>query len=156
MEVLLGLSIDGIALTAPPPDLTSNPWKRVCNEDLGFEPDDRAIQGNRILVSAIRGHIEARGRVGPNRSDPEVVVQQDVRCIIMLMLGTLFADKSGCKVSLTYLPLLRNLATTGKYSWGDAVHAYLYNQLCKTSKHLEGGDFWPLDSSTGTSNITNN
>ena len=40
-------------------------------------------------------------------------------------------DKSGNRVSLMYLPKLRDLARAGRYSWGSACLAKLYRELCK-------------------------
>ncbi|XP_052487970.1 serine/threonine-protein phosphatase 7 long form homolog [Gossypium raimondii] len=56
-----------------------------------------------------------------------------VRAYIMhLIRGVLMPDANGSKVHLMYLPLLSNLHNTRSYSWGSAVLAMLYRELCRT------------------------
>ena len=43
----------------------------------------------------------------------------------------LFADKKGVHVHLCFLPLLRDLTHTVTYSWGGAVLAHTYRELCE-------------------------
>ena len=45
----------------------------------------------------------------------------------------LFADKKGVHVHLCFLPLLRDLTHTATYSWGGAVLAHTYRELCQAS-----------------------
>ncbi|XP_038693752.1 serine/threonine-protein phosphatase 7 long form homolog [Tripterygium wilfordii] len=50
------------------------------------------------------------------------------------MFGSLlFTSTNGDSVSLHYLPLLEDLQQTSTYSWGAAVVAVLYRDLCRTS-----------------------
>ncbi|QHO40429.1 uncharacterized protein DS421_5g137330 [Arachis hypogaea] len=51
-----------------------------------------------------------------------------------LQVGTiLFGDKSGTSVHWKFLPLLRDFASIGQYSWGSACLALLYRALCRAS-----------------------
>ncbi|KAJ0030826.1 hypothetical protein Pint_14547 [Pistacia integerrima] len=43
-------------------------------------------------------------------------------------------DKSGSDVQLIFLPLLRDFKHAGKFSWGSAILAYLYRELCRANK----------------------
>ncbi|KAF7835639.1 serine/threonine-protein phosphatase 7 long form-like protein [Senna tora] len=54
--------------------------------------------------------------------------------IVRLIGGFLMPDTSGNKVSLLCLPLLRNLKEAGKYSWGSAVLAYLFREMCEATR----------------------
>ena len=45
----------------------------------------------------------------------------------------LFADKKGVHVRLCFLPLLQDLTQTATYSWGGAVIAHTYRELCRAS-----------------------
>ena len=45
----------------------------------------------------------------------------------------LFADKKGVHVHLCFLALLRDLTHTTTYSWGGAVLAHIYYELCQAS-----------------------
>uniref|UniRef100_A0A2N9IHE9 Aminotransferase-like plant mobile domain-containing protein n=1 Tax=Fagus sylvatica TaxID=28930 RepID=A0A2N9IHE9_FAGSY len=44
-----------------------------------------------------------------------------------------FADKSGEKVHLMFLPMLEDFDAAGWYSWGSAVLAWLYRELCRAT-----------------------
>ncbi|KAK9118730.1 hypothetical protein Scep_016823 [Stephania cephalantha] len=49
--------------------------------------------------------------------------------LLYLLSCTLFADKSGSRVSIALLKLLEDLDDVGKYAWGAAALAYLYRHL---------------------------
>ena len=50
----------------------------------------------------------------------------------MHMVGAvLMLDANGNSVHLMYLPLLADLSTARSYSWGSAVLAVLYVELCR-------------------------
>ncbi|XP_052177965.1 protein MAIN-LIKE 1-like isoform X2 [Diospyros lotus] len=52
------------------------------------------------------------------------------RAYLLFLLGcTLFVDKSGTMISVSYLALLEDLSVSGTYAWGAACLAYLYRQL---------------------------
>ena len=53
--------------------------------------------------------------------------------ILALLDSTLFIDKKDTDVHMCYLPLLRDLTQTSMYSWGSAVLAHLYRELCRAS-----------------------
>ena len=63
----------------------------------------------------------------------DVAIQQMARLYCMLLIGvSLFPDKTGNKVSLIFLPLLRHFDTG--YSWGSAALACLYRELCVATR----------------------
>ncbi|KAK9121382.1 hypothetical protein Syun_018999 [Stephania yunnanensis] len=49
--------------------------------------------------------------------------------LLYLLSCTLFADKSGSRVSIALLKLLEDLDDVGKYAWGAVALAYLYRHL---------------------------
>ena len=49
--------------------------------------------------------------------------------LLYLLSSTLFADKSGSRVSIALLKLLENLDEVGRYAWGAAALAFLYRHL---------------------------
>ena len=64
----------------------------------------------------------------------DVILQRYACAFILALLGgALFADKTGTHVQLCYLPLLRDFTKISHYSWGSAVLAYLYRELCRVS-----------------------
>ncbi|MFQ6662434.1 hypothetical protein Gotur_030275 [Gossypium turneri] len=57
------------------------------------------------------------------------------RAYIMHMIWVvLMPDANGDSVHLMYLPLLADLSTARLYSWGSAVLATLYRELCRETK----------------------
>lgn len=57
-------------------------------------------------------------------------VEYTARAYLMYLLAcTLFADKSGARVSIAMLKLLEDLDQVGSYAWGAAGLAYLYRHL---------------------------
>ncbi|RYR09947.1 hypothetical protein Ahy_B05g078399 isoform A [Arachis hypogaea] len=62
----------------------------------------------------------------PEGADEETV-RRYARAYIMMLLGTqLFADKSGNRIHIRWLPFVARLEEMGGYSWGSAALAWLY------------------------------
>ncbi|XP_012488014.1 protein MAIN-LIKE 1-like [Gossypium raimondii] len=56
------------------------------------------------------------------------------RAYIMHMVGAiLMPDANDDNVHLMYLPLLADLSTARSYSWGSAILAMLYRELCRAT-----------------------
>ena len=61
----------------------------------------------------------------------EVTLEWNVRGFILALMGScLVADKKGVHVHLCFLPLLWDLTYTAAYSYGGAVLASTYQELC--------------------------
>ncbi|KAK9088768.1 hypothetical protein Scep_027850 [Stephania cephalantha] len=56
--------------------------------------------------------------------------------LLYLLSCTLFADKSGSRVSIALLKLLEDLDDVGNYAWGAAALAYLYRHLGSATRVL--------------------
>lgn len=54
--------------------------------------------------------------------------------LLYLLCSTLFTDKTQNKLSLSYLPLLRDHSRVSTLSWGSATLAYLYHRLGEASR----------------------
>ncbi|MFQ6645074.1 hypothetical protein Gotur_019407 [Gossypium turneri] len=54
--------------------------------------------------------------------------------IMHIIGGVLMPDSNNNKVHIMYLPLLADLNNVRSYSWGFAVLAVLYRELCRTTK----------------------
>ncbi|RYQ89203.1 hypothetical protein Ahy_B09g095969 isoform N [Arachis hypogaea] len=64
----------------------------------------------------------------------EDTVRRYARAYIMMLLGTqLFADKSGNRVHIRWLPFVARLEEMGSYSWGSAALAWLYRCMCRVA-----------------------
>ncbi|RYQ90058.1 hypothetical protein Ahy_B09g096354 isoform A [Arachis hypogaea] len=64
----------------------------------------------------------------------EDTVRRYARAYIMMLLGTqLFADKSGNRVHIRWLPFVARLEEMGTYIWGSAALAWLYRCMCRVA-----------------------
>ncbi|XP_015966057.1 serine/threonine-protein phosphatase 7 long form homolog [Arachis duranensis] len=69
----------------------------------------------------------------PEDADDETM-RRYVRAYIMMLLGTqLFADKSGNRIHIRWLPYVARLEELGTYSWGSATLAWLYRCMCRVA-----------------------
>ncbi|RYR05113.1 hypothetical protein Ahy_B06g084971 isoform K [Arachis hypogaea] len=69
----------------------------------------------------------------PEDADDDTV-RRYVRAYIMMLLGTqLFADKSGNRIHIRWLPYVARLEELGAYSWGSAALAWLYQCMCRVA-----------------------
>src|SRR5262245_24398216 len=67
-----------------------------------------------------------------NRTSDEKVCQWTRGFILLMLGGTLLGDASQSAVPARWLQYLDDLEMCGKYSWGEAVLAHLYRELCLT------------------------
>ncbi|KAK4408652.1 Serine/threonine-protein phosphatase 7 long form [Sesamum angolense] len=85
-----------------------------------------------VQVKAIIHHIS---RVHITPDTPHLTVVQYARAVALLLLGgTMCPDSSGNLVSLLYLAKLEDIVAARNYSWGSAVLAFLYSELCNASE----------------------
>ncbi|XP_016173378.2 protein MAIN-LIKE 1-like [Arachis ipaensis] len=58
------------------------------------------------------------------------------RGYIMQLIGAiLFRDASDSRVHIRWFPLLEDLDACGRLSWGSAVLAWMYCQMCRATEH---------------------
>ncbi|KAL0347913.1 UNVERIFIED_CONTAM: protein MAINTENANCE OF MERISTEMS [Sesamum angustifolium] len=99
---------------------------------IGFAPEEGALKGSRLQVKAIIEHIS---HVHITPDTPHLTVVQYARAVALLLLGgTMCPDSSGNLVSLLYLAKLEDIVAARNYSWGSAVLAFLYRELCNASE----------------------
>ncbi|KAL0340437.1 UNVERIFIED_CONTAM: protein MAINTENANCE OF MERISTEMS [Sesamum radiatum] len=99
---------------------------------IGFAPEEGALKGSRLQVKAIISHIS---RVHITPDTPHLTVVQYARAVALLLLGgTMCPNSSGNLVSLLYLAKLEDIVAARNYSWGSAVLAFLYRELCNASE----------------------
>ena len=105
-------------------------WAIECREMLGIVTNNVVLQGKRIQINRLLQKIDQ----GLPDGAAEDVVHQYARCYILALLGdTIFADKSGDKVHMMCLQMLRDLRNPPRYSWGSACLAWLYRELCRVT-----------------------
>ncbi|KAH1063908.1 hypothetical protein J1N35_028895 [Gossypium stocksii] len=125
----LGLPIDGspvkeVSAFAEPAAL--------CYSLLGDspQPDDEESTLTELKFTWLRGKF---GQLSANATKGELMCA--ARAYIMHLIGgVLMPDSNNNNVHIMYLPLLADLANVRSYSWGSAVLAYLYQELCRLTK----------------------
>ncbi|KAK4404198.1 Serine/threonine-protein phosphatase 7 long form [Sesamum angolense] len=132
VQVIWGLPIDGEPVSGTDLERTSVQWQEYCMQYIGFAPEEGALKGSRLQVKAIISHI-LRVHITPDT--PHLTVVQYARAVALLLLGgTMCPDSSGNLVSLLYLAKLEDIVAARNYSWGSAVLAFLYRELCNASE----------------------
>ncbi|KAG9458437.1 hypothetical protein H6P81_002945 [Aristolochia fimbriata] len=123
MVLPLGLHIDGDAVTGS----TQGDWMELARGLLGIELPPGSFQGGRLSLSWIRG----RFLLCPD-DVPDEVIQQHARAYLLHLVGlTIFSDGSARGVHMAYLILFEDFEAAGRYSWGAATLAFLYQDLAK-------------------------
>ncbi|KAF7835764.1 serine/threonine-protein phosphatase 7 long form-like protein [Senna tora] len=124
----LGLPCSGFVVTRT----EKHNYRELCMELLGIElPQQRQTRkGQRVSMSWLKFHFQ----YVPDHNSPEVYKQRYTRQYILHLLGGyLILEKTSTDCCLMYLPLLRDFAECGQYSWGSAVLCTLYRELCKAA-----------------------
>ena len=98
-------------------------------ELLDVTPSADALRGFSI---SMRWLCDKLSTLAPNAD--EATLERSTRGFILALMGSfLFADKKRVHVHLCFLPLLRYLTHNATYSWGGAVLAHTYRELCRAS-----------------------
>ncbi|KAK4407642.1 protein MAIN-LIKE 1 [Sesamum angolense] len=146
--VIWGLPIDGEPVSGTDLEGTSVQWQEYCMH-IGFAPEDGALKGSWLQVKAIISHI-SRVHITPNT--PHLTIVQYARAVALLLLGgTMCPDSSGNLVSLLYLAKLEDIVAARNYSWGSAVLAFLYRELCNANER-QSCNRWLVAVGTGDFN----
>ena len=99
----------------------------LCGELLDVTPPADALKGSVISIRWLCDQLST-----PTPDADEVALEQSARGFILALIGSfLFADKKGVHVHLCFLPLLRDLTHIATSSWGGAVLAHTYSELCR-------------------------
>jgi Plant mobile domain len=133
VAVLFGLPVDGEAVC----QRTDCDWPAVVMDLLGHVDETTFRPGGspkRINVSWLHKNFWCC----PAGAD-ENTVQQYARAYLLMLVGTiLFPAHPGHSISAIYLPLFEDFQKAGRYSWGSAVLAFLYRELCCATKSKRG------------------
>ena len=125
VSVMLGLPVDKEVLVKN----TELNWSKLCLQFLGVSPPPNKLDGSRLNMKWLQDTFT----VLPDDAN-EVTVQQYTRAYILeLLRGSYFADKSGEKVHLMFLPFLEDFDAARWYSWGSAALTWLYRELCRAT-----------------------
>ncbi|KAL8493935.1 hypothetical protein ACS0TY_024913 [Phlomoides rotata] len=132
VAIIWGLHIDGEPLTIDEHHYIAEEWSWYYTEMLGFTPLETDFNSKtRIKLSAISSHL--LNIVISDDTDYETVDQYARGCVLLMLVSYMIPDSSRSHVSLLYLQAIENIAEAGTYSWGSAVLAYLYRELCNAA-----------------------
>ena len=125
VAVILGLRIHGLPITGT----CDIDWSLLYYELLGVIPPTSKIKGSAISTRWLCHEFSQ-----PLVDLDDATLERYARAFILGLIGSmLFTDKKGTHIHMCYLPLLRDLTQTSMYSWGSAVLAHLYRELCRAS-----------------------
>lgn len=142
VRALWGLPVNGIAICEKVWDGCCTDWKNRVEDLLGFIPLAKDIRYNKIRITSIANHLCENPIT--DDEDPNRIVQY-ARGLVMLMLGgVLFATKDQNMMPLFHLQALQDVENIPKLSWGSAVLAFLYRELCNNSQGDPEGISGPL------------
>ena len=125
VAIILGLRIDGPVVIGT----CVLDEAELCGELLNVTPPAHALRGSAI---SIRWLCDQLATSAPDAD--EVDLERSVHGFILALMGSfLFVNKNGVHIHLCFLPLLRDLTHIATYSWGGAVVAHTYRELCRAS-----------------------
>ncbi|KAK5836496.1 hypothetical protein PVK06_012288 [Gossypium arboreum] len=122
-----GLPIDGSVVTGVSAIAESD---ALCYSLLGASPGDDESNFSDLKFTWLKAKFE---HLSINATEEELICA--ARAYIMHIIeGVLMPNANNKRVHLQYLPLLADLRNVSLYSWGSAVLAILYRELCQTTK----------------------
>ncbi|KAG8497102.1 hypothetical protein CXB51_008299 [Gossypium anomalum] len=125
VHLQLGLPVDVDAVTG---SVHSADWGAVCYELLGAIPDN--VNGGRIEMGWLRDTF-------PELDDDSTELEK-IRYarayILQIIGGYLMPDLSRNLVPLRWLLKLVDFRAAGEFSWGSAVLATLYREMCRATR----------------------
>ncbi|KAK1400780.1 serine/threonine-protein phosphatase 7 long form-like [Heracleum sosnowskyi] len=125
VRILLGLGIDGPAIFG----FTS--FEGGCDDYiqhvLGVKPGKEGMVGGRVKCTCLNKIFPSL----PDDSSDLQLQRYTQSYLLQLIGGVLFTDHSGDQVHCMYIPLIKDFQSCAKLSWGSAVLAFLYRELCK-------------------------
>ncbi|XP_075489396.1 serine/threonine-protein phosphatase 7 long form homolog [Primulina tabacum] len=142
VELVWNLNINGFAVTGVDESFKPHVWQSQCAEWLGFMPHVNQFRGNKLVMSVLDQYCRS---ILINDNSTHVEVERYTRCVALMIIGgCMLPDSDCCSVNLMYLRLLRDTNQVSKYSWGSAVLAFLYRELCTASTIGKGEIAGPI------------
>lgn len=131
IQVLWGLPVEGNAVTGKDrKPLRKEDCIRLCELHMGFTPTDDAFINGMIKLTELRRVIMSPLPEGAG----QVEIMQRARVYLMQLLGgTVCPDASGSRMPILYINNFIDLCPSTPLSWGSAVLACMYRNLCKAT-----------------------
>ncbi|XP_073153405.1 protein MAINTENANCE OF MERISTEMS-like [Henckelia pumila] len=131
ISIIWGLPIDGEPVIGIDVSHRVEEWQHICLNLLGFTPLTSHFKGGHLSMTALYEHCMA-AHIDDN--SPEIDVVKYTRCVALMIIGGIMVpDYQGGSVRLIFLQLLRDIERIRSYSWGSAVLAFLYRELCNAT-----------------------
>lgn len=130
VEVMWGLQIDGEAVTGKEQKWEYQQKHDMCQRLLGFSPIPDHFKKAQLKVRFLREMLQT---ALPDDASNEQCIQRARAYILLLFAGVLFPDTTENCVHMNFLLLLEDFDRCSRLSWGSAVLACLYRNLCKAS-----------------------
>lgn len=130
VSAILGIPVAGASVAVSPERMSDRDAEELLVELLGVSAGDArqevlSSRGQSVRMEWLRTQFHS-----VSDRDRQQRIECAARAYLLFLLGcTLFADKSGTRVPIAYLCLLRDLDRVSTYAWGTAALAYLYRQL---------------------------
>ncbi|KAL4278457.1 hypothetical protein GQ457_03G027610 [Hibiscus cannabinus] len=124
VAVQLGVPINGRVLVG------HNKYNvyELCMEYLGKIPPNSCVDGLRVRNSWLQNEF-----IVTEGSTRQELIFATRAYILQLIGGVLMPDTSGNLVHTQYLLMMEDLNNIAEYSWGSAILACLYHELCRAS-----------------------
>ncbi|MFQ6668183.1 hypothetical protein Gotur_033929 [Gossypium turneri] len=122
----LGLPIHGTLVTGV--SSFTDP-AALCYQLLGDSPEDEESNFTSLKFTWLKAKF---GQLSANATEDELMCAAQAY-IMHILKGVLMPDANNNKVHMMYLPLLAELSNVRSYSWGSAVLAVLYRELCRAT-----------------------
>ena len=135
LVAILGISVIGASVSLAYDRITDREAEDLLVELLGVPQVDAcqevlSVHDQSVKLEWLKSHFDTISDRDSHRR-----IECAVRGYLLFLLGcTLFVDKSGTRVSIAYLSLLRRLDRVSSYAWGAAALAYLYRRLGVASR----------------------
>ncbi|KAE8705565.1 putative linoleate 9S-lipoxygenase 5 [Hibiscus syriacus] len=121
----LGLPVDGNMMCG----MADGDWKSMCIDYLGAAPPE--FNEGRITLSWLKANFEVL-----NENASEDQAKACARAYILRIIGgILMPDKSRNQVHCMWLRHLIDFDEAGRYSWGAAVLAFLFREMCRATNY---------------------
>ncbi|XP_076894305.1 serine/threonine-protein phosphatase 7 long form homolog [Bidens hawaiensis] len=129
VAVLFGLRVEGTVLCGIERKWSDDEIITTFLELTGIEITSEEISSQRINMTFVMDAIEETQLLD---NATELQCTQRARAIILLIIGgTLFCESANNFVHVKFLNHINDLNQCGQISWGSAVLAVLYRNLCK-------------------------
>ena len=130
MSFLLGLPIDGEPLCMRTGGIN---WRQKIEDFLGVPIDETTFRKDSSVLIKLKWLAKKFDKWPEKPSEMQIV--QHARAFMLAFLGdVLFTDHFGDCVSAILLTLLEDMHDLGRFNWGSGVLAYLYRELCRSTR----------------------